>query len=288
MLVPGHDDETCHCGGTDARCPARILRGLTVEQVRTHAEQIWAAAPARAPVRGRSPVAGPSGLAAAAHGWRGRGLTWWRGLLRQALLVAAVGVAAGQAAGVVFGLAGAQIFTVAGMAGFCWWLRWHPSDGALWRRRVTADRRTAARLRKLSRAGYLVVRDPAVPGSRPGAGQLVIGPTGVWVLTSERWRRNGKLDDSAGSPSWLTAAAARLRADAQAIGAAAGTMPEIRFRPLLCLHGCRVPDGGVVTGGVLVTGPQQLVATIGRGPLLTEQTVAAVAKQALAALRPER
>src|SRR4051794_38894251 len=264
--MPGFDDEACRCGHSDGDCPARSVRGLTIEEARARAELIWAAQPTPAPSRGgRPPVAVPAGFAAAGHGWRRRRAGWWRGLFWQALLVAAAGVASGQAAGMVFGAAAEPIFCLAGVVSCCWWLRWHPSPGALWRRRVTADRRTVAKLRPLSRAGHLVLHNPALPGSPRGAGQLIIGPTGVWVLTSERWRRGGSLDDATGSPPWLTAAAARLRAGAADVGTAAGIAPGIRLRPLLCLHGYRLPDRGVVVGGVLVTTPGQLVAVIGRG-----------------------
>jgi hypothetical protein len=288
-VVPGQGDDICRCGHP-AGCPARTLRELPDEQVRTRAEQIWAAAPARGPVRGPLRAAGHAGsvIKAAARGRRERRRGWWRGLLLQALLIAMAGAITGQVAGAGVDGEAQVVCTLAGMAGAYWWMRRHPSAGALWRRRVTAERRTAAKLRALSRAGYLVMHDPAVPGSPPDADLLVIGPTGVWVLASERWRRSGRLAGSAESPPWLTAAAATVRGGAEAIRAAAGTAPGIRFRPLLCLHGGRIPDHGAVIGDVLVVAPRQLVKVIGRGPLLTERTVAVVARQVLAALRPER
>ncbi|WP_240506823.1 nuclease-related domain-containing protein [Thermoactinospora rubra] len=56
-----------------------------------------------------------------------------------------------------------------------------------WRRSSVAERRTEAQLRKLERNGYRTLHARAIPGSEAQIDHLVIGPTGVYAVDSEKW-----------------------------------------------------------------------------------------------------
>ena len=50
-----------------------------------------------------------------------------------------------------------------------------------------AERRTEAQLRKLERNGYRTLHARAIPGSEAQIDHLVVGPTGVYAVDSEKW-----------------------------------------------------------------------------------------------------
>ncbi|NRQ35468.1 NERD domain-containing protein [Nonomuraea sp. NN258] len=56
-----------------------------------------------------------------------------------------------------------------------------------WRRSSVAERRTEAQLRKLERSGYRTLHARAIPGSEAQIDHLVVGPTGVYAVDSEKW-----------------------------------------------------------------------------------------------------
>ncbi|MFG1705165.1 nuclease-related domain-containing protein [Nonomuraea sp. M3C6] len=56
-----------------------------------------------------------------------------------------------------------------------------------WRRTSVAERRTEAQLRKLERSGYRTLHARAIPGSDAQIDHLVVGPTGVYAVDSEKW-----------------------------------------------------------------------------------------------------
>ncbi|RBQ17454.1 NERD domain-containing protein [Spongiactinospora rosea] len=56
-----------------------------------------------------------------------------------------------------------------------------------WRRSSVAERRTEAQLKKLERSGYRTLHARAIPGSEAQIDHLVIGPTGVYAVDSEKW-----------------------------------------------------------------------------------------------------
>lgn len=58
-----------------------------------------------------------------------------------------------------------------------------------WRRASVAERRTEAQLRKLERSGYRTLHARAIPGSEAQIDHLVVGPTGVYAVDSEKWDR---------------------------------------------------------------------------------------------------
>ncbi|MEO3874605.1 nuclease-related domain-containing protein [Nonomuraea sp. B12E4] len=56
-----------------------------------------------------------------------------------------------------------------------------------WRRSSVAERRTEAQLRKLERSGYRTLHARAIPNSEAQIDHLVVGPTGVYAVDSEKW-----------------------------------------------------------------------------------------------------
>ncbi|MBX6382547.1 MAG: NERD domain-containing protein [Microbispora sp.] len=56
-----------------------------------------------------------------------------------------------------------------------------------WRRASAAERQTEAQLKKLERAGYKTLHARAIPGSEAQIDHLVVGPTGVYAVDSEKW-----------------------------------------------------------------------------------------------------
>lgn len=58
-----------------------------------------------------------------------------------------------------------------------------------WRRTSVAERRTEAQLRRLERNGYRTLHARAIPGSEAQIDHLVVGPTGVYAVDSEKWDR---------------------------------------------------------------------------------------------------
>ena len=56
-----------------------------------------------------------------------------------------------------------------------------------WRRPSVAERHTEGQLRKLERAGYRSLHARAIPGTDAQIDHLVIGPTGVYAVDSEKW-----------------------------------------------------------------------------------------------------
>jgi hypothetical protein len=106
------------------------------------------------------------------------------------------------AVGIVAGLLGPQLapdlaglLAVAAAAGLGWRLRFRPSaDTLAWRRGATGERRTARLLGPLERRGWAVLHDLTIPGSAANIDHLVIGPGGVLVIDSKRYRGRLRLD----------------------------------------------------------------------------------------------
>jgi hypothetical protein len=56
-----------------------------------------------------------------------------------------------------------------------------------WQRGAEGERRTAQLLERLTRDGYVVFHDLAVPGSPASVDHLAIGPSGMFVIDSKQW-----------------------------------------------------------------------------------------------------
>ena len=174
--------------------------------------------------------------------------------------------------------------------GLGWRLRFRVSqDARNWARGARGERRTAHQLRRLTRHGWAVLHDLAIPGSGANADHLAVGPGGIFLVDSKNWR--GRLAFTPDGTLWhgsypLTATLATIAWEASAI---AGTLavPAHTIQPVMVVHGSAVPWGEQYLGGVAVLPAGRLVATLLALPtLLTDQQVAQLAGRATARLGP--
>jgi Nuclease-related domain len=97
-----------------------------------------------------------------------------------------------------------------------------------------------ARYRKLVRAGWTVLHDVAVPGSRANGDHLLIGPPGVFLVDSKAW--HGHITRPSTGPHGTTATPstkilAIVRWEAQQLAGAIGA-PVL---PMVCVHDTKIP-----------------------------------------------
>jgi Nuclease-related domain len=145
-----------------------------------------AAVPAE-PVTGSLGSPGRSSLAAYRRRRAEELAAWTRSLAWRAPLVATAGAVAQVLAAQVglprAGLAGLAVAVLVG-----WRLRFRPSEQArTWQRGAQGERHTARLLDRLTRDGFVVFHDLAVPDSPANIDHLVIGPSGVFVIDSKQW-----------------------------------------------------------------------------------------------------
>ena len=247
--------------------------------------------PAARPV-GPGETFGHPGASAAAYYRRRRAAEWALyqrtlplRLAGVALTSLVAGLAVDQAAPALAGWAG---LLAAGLVG--WRLRFRVSqDARNWQRGARGERRTARQLDRLTRHGWVIFHDLAVPDSRANADHFIIGPAGVFLADSKNWR--GHLAFAPDGTLWhgsypLTATLATIGFEAQAI-ADALAVPGLAVEPLLVVHGSTIPWGEQYLGGVAILPAERLVATLlALPPLLTDQQVAQLADHAMARLRP--
>jgi hypothetical protein len=211
---------------------------------------------------------------------------WTRTLAWRAPLVAAAGLA-GQVLAVQAGLPWAGLLGLAVAALVGWRLRFRPSEQArTWRRGAQGERRTARLLDRLTRDGYAVFHDLAVPGkTSANVDHLAIGPTGVFVIDSKQW--TGSVHQSADGLVWhnhhrLDRTLETVRWEAQAISRPLGT----RAAALLCVHGAHVHGGGLHAHGVAIVPAGGLRDALGQDRVLSDADVQLLATAARLRLRP--
>jgi Nuclease-related domain len=208
-----------------------------------------------------------------------------RSLAWRAPLVAAAAVAgqvlASQARLPWAGLVGLVVAAVVG-----WRLRFRPSEQARsWQRGAHGERRTARLLRRLTRDGYVVFHDLAVPGSDANVDHLVIGPSGVFVIDSKQW--TGTIHQGPDGLVWhnhypLDRTLATVRWEAETVGRLLGT----RTAALVCVHGTHVQGGGVAAQGVVIVPAHQLRGALGDDRVLADGDVEVLAATAWTRLGP--
>jgi hypothetical protein len=185
----------------------------------------------------------------------------------------------------------ARLVGPATAAGLAWRLRFRPSaDTLAWRHGAQGERRTARLLAPLERAGYQVFHDLAVPGSAANVDHLVVGPTGVYVIDSKRYR--GQLRYSGGR-LWrgsrsLDRTLETLWWEATQVAETLAFGPDLRIYPVLCVHVARLPWlRELVVDGIPVLDAAALrpALQVTRQALTSEQ-VALVASQVRAGFRP--
>jgi hypothetical protein len=235
-------------------------------------------------VRVRASVGRP-GASAQAEYRRRRAIErarWTRGLPWRVAVVLAAGGAAGLlAAQVAPDLAG--LLAVVAAAGLGWRLRFCPSaDTLAWRRGATGERRTARLLAPLERRGWAVLHDLAIPGTQANIDHLVIGPGGVLVLDSKKYRGRLRLDRYGmvwhGRHLLVSALRKVLWASDQAdevLGVA-----DIQVAAVVAVHGASVPWGCLQADGVTIVSARRLPGLLLRLPsMLGPEQVAWLADQ---------
>jgi hypothetical protein len=210
---------------------------------------------------------------------------WTRSLAWRAPLVAAAALAANVLAAQVglprAGLVGLGVAVLVG-----WRLRFRPSDQARsWQRGAAGERHTARLLDRLTRDGYVVFHDLAVPDSDANVDHLVVGPSGVFVIDSKQW--TGSVHQGADGLAWhnhyrLDRTLETVRWEAQAIGRLLGS----RTTALLCVHGAHVQGGGLHAQGVAIVSAHLLRSALGYDRVLSDADVALLATTAWSKLHP--
>jgi hypothetical protein len=228
---------------------------------------------------------GRSALAAARRRRASELAAWTRSLAWRAPLVAAAGltvqVLAAQARLPYGGLVGVAAAALAG-----WRLRFRPSEQVqAWRRGAAGERRTARLLERLTRDGYVVFHDLAIPGSPANVDHLVIGPSGVFVIDSKQW--SGTVHQGADGLAWhnhyrLDRTLDTVRWEAQTIGRILGT----RAAALLCVHGAHIHGGGLEAQDVAIVPAHLLRGALGYDQVLSDADVDLLATTAQVSLRP--
>src|SRR5919198_1511715 len=207
-------------------------------------------------IRVRAAVGRPGGSADAEYQrrWAAERAAWARTL---PLRLAGV-LTAGAGAALFAGRLADHLAVAAGLfvaAGVGWALRFRPSAETLaWRRGAAGERRTARLLQPLERHGWTVLHDLAIPGSRANIDCLAIGPAGVVVIDSKRYRGRLRLDGYGNlwhGRHLLTTSlrAARWEADQadEVLGVA-----DIDVAAVVAVHGASVPWGGITVDGATV------------------------------------
>jgi hypothetical protein len=231
---------------------------------------------------------GSPGRSALVEYRRGRALElagWTRSLAWRVPLIVAAGVA-GQVLASQAGLPWAGLVGLAVVALVGWRLRFRPSEQArTWQRGAQGERHTARLLRRLSRVGFVVFHDLAVPGFQANVDHLVIGPTGVFVIDSKQW--TGSVHQGADGLVWhnhypLDRTLETVRWEAEVIGRLLGT----RIAALVCIHGAHVHGGGLHATGVAIVPVHLLRSALGYERVLSNADVELLVATALNSLRP--
>jgi hypothetical protein len=141
---------------------------------------------------------------------------------------------------------------------------------AVWRRAQRGDRRMSRMLRfTVELRGYRVLPNRAVPGHGV-ADQLVIGPTGVWLIHNEAWAPDTEITVHGGrlfiggSAAAAITTALRDRAHAAAALLSRELHTEILVVPLLAVHGGRVGRRPITVAGVTLMRPRRVLVRLVR------------------------
>jgi hypothetical protein len=200
-------------------------------------------------------------------------------------------VAAGMAAAVVVQVVGLHhrvlLVALAAGGGVGWRLRFRISPGtAAWRNAARGGRATARVLRRLHRRGYVCFHDVAIPGMPAPADHLVIGPTGVILVASER--HAGRITQTADGRVWRNQHPMDGVLHTLGLQAAALRRPlGVWVRPVMCVHRAQVARAGLRANGVQILPAGRLRRTLrSSGQRLTDADVAALAAHVLTVLHP--
>jgi Nuclease-related domain len=246
-----------------------------------------AAGPAAGPAEVTGSLGSPGRSALAAYRRRRAEelAVWARSLAWRAPLVTAAGLAA-QVLSIQAGLPQGGLVGLALAALVGWRLRFRPSEQArTWQRGAQGECHTARLLDRLTRDGFVVFHDLAMPGSPANVDHLVIGPGGVFVVDSKQW--TGDVQQGADGLVWhnhypLDRTLETVRWEAEMIGRLLGT----RIHALLCVHGADVHGGGLHAQGVAIVPAHLLRGALGFERVLSDADVQHLATTAWSRLRP--
>ena len=113
---------------------------------------------------------------------------------------------------------------------------------------TAAQRSTRRQLHRMRRAGYLALDARPIPNSREVIDHLVIGPTGVYAIDSERWHKKVPIRTYNGKQLWhgpenkkprLEHAKWEAQQASERLSAALGF--QIAVRPAMAIYGPKVP-----------------------------------------------
>lgn len=174
------------------------------------------------------------------------------------------GVAVSPLFGVVLGLVAAAVDT--GID------QWKYARAGIWRRGLRGEEQMARLLRlTLERRGHRVLHSRLVPGHGQ-LDQLLIGPTGIWLIDNHAWSPDSEVAEHGGrlfldgkTPSKMVKG---LNASADTIGRLLSDRlgTDVLVRPLLAVHGGKIVNGPLTADGIVVLRPLQLVRWPGRHP----------------------
>ena len=111
-----------------------------------------------------------------------------------------------------------------------------------------AQRQTQRQLAGMRRRGYLTLHARPIPDSREVIDHLVVGPTGVYAIDSEKWRKDFPIRTRAGKQLWHGPESKKPRLDharweaqqaSERLSRALGR--EIVVRPAMAVYGPKIP-----------------------------------------------
>ena len=115
---------------------------------------------------------------------------------------------------------------------------------------ANAQRRTRRQLSRMRRAGYLTLNARPIPNSREVIDHLVVGPTGVYAIDSERWHKKVPIRTFNGKQLWhgpenkkarLEHAKWEAQQASERLSASLGF--EVTVRPAMAIYGPKIPWG---------------------------------------------
>jgi hypothetical protein len=154
-------------------------------------------------------------------------------------------------------------------------------------------------------SGYLALHARAIPGSDSIIDHLLIGPSGVYAIDSERWDRRLPIRTTAGGkgggalyhgPFSQTARLAHARWEAAQAARLVGAelQQHITVSPAMVIYGPMVPWGVATLRGVEVFGGRQVgkffrrAKRMARGRRLDDEQIGLIYEAADRALPPAR
>jgi hypothetical protein len=148
-----------------------------------------------------------------------------------------------------------------------------------------SGKRSAAATGRLTREGFVVFHDLAVPGSDANVDHLVIGRSGVFVIDSKQW--TGSVHQGTDGLVWhnhypLDRTLETVRWETAAISHVLGS----RAAALLCVHGAHIQGGGLHGQGVAIVPAHLLRSALGDDRVLSDADVELLATTAWSSLRP--